>query len=298
VRAVAFLDASVLYRAVTRSVLLYLAVFDVFRPLWSAAVQKEWMDSLIKNRPDLDPARIARTRALMDAHVLDANVTGYEPLIDGLTLPDPGDRHVLAAAIHGGANLIVTSNLRHFPAAALAPYGMTAEHPDAFVCMLLDADPEGVVAALAADRAAMIIRPMTPTEYLAALDRDGLVATAAGLRVYIDQLEYSAAGPMRLCGCERRWKGNPRRCDPEPKRQRRVQDLTDDIMADRRPHQGAVAKQSAISTIRRGKDRVPHWRAKHAFESVEAAAFREIEHKVTIDEHLGFCVHGNQADNF
>jgi len=188
VSIVAFLDASVLYRAVTRSVLMYLAVFDVYRPLWSEAVQQEWVNHLIKNRPDLDPARIARTRALMEAHVLDANVTGYEPLIPSIILPDPGDRHVVAAAIRGRANVIVTANLKHFPATTLAVYNLTAEDPDTFIHKLLEIDPEGVVGALAADRAGMVKKPMTSAEYLGALDREGLVATAGGLEAYIDQL--------------------------------------------------------------------------------------------------------------
>lgn len=59
----------------------------------------------------------------MDAHVMDALVTGYEPLIETLQLPDPGDRHVLAAAMTGRADLIVTKNLRDVPADRLAPFG-------------------------------------------------------------------------------------------------------------------------------------------------------------------------------
>ena len=54
----------------------------------------------------------------MDEHVPDCLVTGYEPLISGLSLPDADDRHVLAAAIHVGASLIITYNLSDFPASA------------------------------------------------------------------------------------------------------------------------------------------------------------------------------------
>jgi chromosome segregation ATPase len=76
-------------------------------------------------RPDLDTNRIARTRALMEAHVPGAMVTGYQGRIADLILPDANDRHVLAAALHGNADAIVTTNLKHFPAAVLATHGIT-----------------------------------------------------------------------------------------------------------------------------------------------------------------------------
>jgi len=69
----------------------------------------------------------------MNASIRDVTVTGFEHLIGQLTLPDPHDRHVLAAAIHAGAHVIVTKNLRDFPVAALTPWGVQAQHPDAFL---------------------------------------------------------------------------------------------------------------------------------------------------------------------
>ena len=73
--------------------------------------------------------------------VADCLVTGHEPLIDGLALPDPDDRHVLAAAIRCHAQVIVTHNLRDFPASALAPFGLEAQPPDLFVGHLVDLAP-------------------------------------------------------------------------------------------------------------------------------------------------------------
>jgi predicted nucleic acid-binding protein len=122
VTPVAFLDANVLYSATTRSVLMYLAIRGMFRARWSASVQDEWIAALSKDRPDLDPQRLARTRQLMDTRILDAVVSDYEHLIASISLPDADDRHVLAAAIHGGASVIVTANVKDFPTAALAPY--------------------------------------------------------------------------------------------------------------------------------------------------------------------------------
>ena len=90
-----------------------------------------------RNRPDIPHVRIERTRHLMDTRFQDALVEGYEHHIDSLALPDADDRHVLAAAIHSGARIIVTTNLRDFPASALAPFSIEACHPDAFILGLL-----------------------------------------------------------------------------------------------------------------------------------------------------------------
>jgi hypothetical protein len=95
----AFFDANVFYGARLRSLVVYLAQTKMFRARWSEHVYDEWMRNLLRNRPDLSIAALAKTRRLMDAAVLDALVTGYQPLMGTLTLPDPDDRHVLAAAI-------------------------------------------------------------------------------------------------------------------------------------------------------------------------------------------------------
>jgi hypothetical protein len=120
---------------------------SLFQPRWSAEIHREWMNHVLANRPDLSMERIERTRTLMDANVEDCLVTGYEGLISGLTLPDPDDRHVLAAAIHAQATLILTFNLRDFPDGVLAPYGIRAQHPDEFLSILLATDLELVCAA-------------------------------------------------------------------------------------------------------------------------------------------------------
>ena len=77
----------------------------------------------------MTPAHLARTRRLMDQVNPRCLVTGYEARISALTLPDEGDRHVLAAALHAGADVIVTFNLRHFPRKTLAPFGVRALAP-------------------------------------------------------------------------------------------------------------------------------------------------------------------------
>jgi predicted nucleic acid-binding protein len=188
VSVTAFLDANVLYPATLRSVFIYLAAADTFRALWSNAVSEEWMAALARDRPDLSSSAIARVRALMEAHVEHAVVSGYEALIPQLALPDPDDRHVLAAAIHGGAHIIVTANIKDFPPDALAPYKLTAQEPDDFIRALLEADPESAVAAFAADRARLRNPAMTPAEYITSLGRAGLTHTTAVLWAYVDAL--------------------------------------------------------------------------------------------------------------
>ena len=74
----------------------------------------------------------------MDLHVRDGLIEDYEELIDGIKLPDPNDRHVLAAAIKANAQTIVTYNLSDFPSSALSKYEIDAQHPDEFLRHLLD----------------------------------------------------------------------------------------------------------------------------------------------------------------
>jgi hypothetical protein len=118
----------------------------------------------------------------MDQAAPDALVTGYESLIDSLELPDRDDRHVLAAAIRCGASVIVTLNLSDFPNAALAEFGIEAQHPDDFVLALLDAFPDFVLEAARTHRASLKNPPKTQEEYLAELNAQGLEKSVSLLR--------------------------------------------------------------------------------------------------------------------
>jgi hypothetical protein len=130
----ALLDANVLYPAPVRDLLLQLAVTDVYKARWTADIHREWIENLLENETHRDRVRLERTRDLMDSNTRDALVSGYESLIPSLQLPDAGDRHVLAAAIAGRCDVIVTANLKDFPEAALAPFGIDVQHPDEFLC--------------------------------------------------------------------------------------------------------------------------------------------------------------------
>jgi hypothetical protein len=122
----------------------------------------------------------------MNLHLRDCLVTGYEPLIRGLTLPDPNDRHVLAAAIRCGADTIVTFNLKDFPEDALNLYGIEAQHPDAFLGCQLDLAPNVVCSAAKQQRGGLKNPPMSVEEYLASLERQGLPQTVSSLREFSD----------------------------------------------------------------------------------------------------------------
>lgn len=126
-------DANVLYPSTLRDVLIRLGQRRVVRARWTEQILDEVFRNLLTNRPDLDPERLARTRELMNRAIRDVLVTEYENFVDTLDLPDPDDRHVLAAAIKAGASVIVTQNLRDFPEAALAAHDVRAVHPDQFL---------------------------------------------------------------------------------------------------------------------------------------------------------------------
>lgn len=118
----------------------------------------------------------------MDRAVAGCLVTGYEVLIPGLALPDLDDRHVLAAAIVGRADVIVTFNLKDFPAAALGSYGIEAQHPDVFIRHVLDLDEKVALLTVRVHQASLKSPSKTVDEYLDTLFRQGLPETVAFLR--------------------------------------------------------------------------------------------------------------------
>lgn len=177
----AVFDACVLYPAPLRDFLMWLALSGRFRARWTDLIHDEWVRNLLKNRPELDPANLQRTVDCMNAAVPDALVTEHEALIEGLTLPDPDDRHVLAAAIRCGASVIVTFNERDFPEDRLAPFGIEVQHPDEFIDNLFDLDQAAVVAAAQKQRHTLKNPPIDADRYLEILQRQGLIRTVKNL---------------------------------------------------------------------------------------------------------------------
>lgn len=174
---IAVLDASVLFSAPLRDILMRLAGRRIYAPRWTEMIHLEWIEAVVKRRPDITREQLDRTRTLMDQFVLDAIVTDYERLIPSLNLPDKDDRHVLAAAIKGQADTIVTLNLKDFPVGTLQSYNIKAQHPDDFICRLLETDQDEVLLSMREHRERLKNPPKTADEYLHTLEKQGLTRT-------------------------------------------------------------------------------------------------------------------------
>jgi predicted nucleic acid-binding protein len=183
VRYLVVFDACGLYPAPLRDFLLRLALTGLFSAKWTDQIQKEWSRNLLQNRPELK-SRLPYTIDLMNQAIPDVLVSGYEPFIELLELPDPDDRHVLAAAIHCGAQAIVTFNLKDFPASELDPYGIEAIHPDVFIENQFDLSPSVVVAAAKEARTSLRKPANTAEQYLETLANQGLIVSSARLREF------------------------------------------------------------------------------------------------------------------
>jgi len=183
---IAVYDANVLHPASLRDLLVRLGLTGLFRARWTEQILDEMVTSIVRRRSDLDPQRLARTRELMCDAIADCLVTGYEPLIDALELPDPHDRHVLAAAIRSNAGVIVTANLDDFPPSALEPFNIEAQSPDNFVLHLVELAPARVAAVVQQQATALNNPPQTVDDLLERLVRNGLPRAVASLRAYLD----------------------------------------------------------------------------------------------------------------
>lgn len=177
----ALFDASALYSMTVTDLVIEVARAGLFRARWSADIHEEWIRNLKANRPDLDPAKIEARRKTMDAAIHDCLIEGYNQLIPGLTLPDPDDRHVLAAAIAGQADVIVTFNLKDFPPDALRPHGIEAQHPDTFLIHQRSLAEHPFLECARRCRRRLKTPSLSPDDYLKALRKVELVMVAAEL---------------------------------------------------------------------------------------------------------------------
>ena len=146
-------DANVLYPSALRDLLIRVGIARIVQPKWTDAILDEVFLNLAGNRPDLDPSRLQATRGLMNVAIRDVLVKNYEHLIERIILPDINDRHVLAAAIHSGATVIVTKNLKDFHTEELSKWEIVAQHPDEFLSLIVSDNKElvlGIVDEMAA----------------------------------------------------------------------------------------------------------------------------------------------------
>lgn len=158
-----------------------LAASSLFRARWTAEIHEEWIGSVLRERPDLPREKLERTRQLMDDTVLDCLVEDHMQLVPALSLPDPDDRHVLAAAIRAGADAIVTFNLKDFPSDICEKFSLEVLHPDDFIRFQFDFDNAAVILAATRCHGRLLNPPRTAQEYLETLAQQRLPATVGAL---------------------------------------------------------------------------------------------------------------------
>ncbi|OJA43530.1 PIN domain-containing protein [Burkholderia ubonensis] len=187
VRYTALLDACVLFSIAVADSLMSLATAGLFAAKWTQRIEQEWITNLEELRPELKGRLEVRRDGMREATPdWEVNESAWAPLVGNMKLPDPDDQHVLAAAIAGHADCIVTANLRDFPAEFVSPYGIEVIHPDRFIINQWDLDPIAAMSAFKGMRARWRNPKATPEDFAQALERNGLPATAQRIREAAD----------------------------------------------------------------------------------------------------------------
>ena len=184
------LDANILFSVPLCDFFMHLALTGVVRVRWSQRIEDEWLRNVIEKRPDLNPDSIRRRALMMNQAIPDAIISDFERLEASLSLPHPSDNHVLAAAIVARADAIITKNLKHFPATALAPYSIEALHPDEFTFHLLTLEPRPVIQAIRRQQATLSNPPKTISEVLDTLEKQEMPQTVDWLRGAFDEDDW------------------------------------------------------------------------------------------------------------
>ena len=174
----AVLDACVLYPAPVRDILLSFADEGLYQPRWTVQIQEEWIKNLLVNRPDLNHTQLKKLTKMMDTAFPDANVHEYKPWIEKIELPDTDDRHVVAAGIESGSDLILTFNLKDFPFNQLKGFGIAARHPDDFLVDLFDREGSKGYYAFEKQLKRLKNPSLDPAQLLHILRKAGLPRTA------------------------------------------------------------------------------------------------------------------------
>jgi len=175
-------DANALYGNAQRDLLIRIARSGLVQAKWTDEILDEMARARRRKNPDLSQENLDLLCERMRNAVADSMVTGYEDLVENLKLPDADDRHVLAAAIRAHAQVIVTSNLKHFPADYLAQFDIEAKTPDDFVVDQLGINDTAVFACVQQIADTRARPPNTVAGILEELERSGLVLAAAQLR--------------------------------------------------------------------------------------------------------------------
>jgi predicted nucleic acid-binding protein len=169
------LDACVLFPTVLREILIGVAKSGLYTPFWSDRILEEWARATRKIGPDAE-GQARFEVALLKSAFPKASVSPQPGLEGRLHLPDENDIHVLAVAIAGSADVILTFNARDFPRHILAGEGILRRDPDGFLWELWSHHPELVGAVtesvrLTAERLSGLPQPLRPFLKRAGLPR-------------------------------------------------------------------------------------------------------------------------------
>ena len=177
-------DASVLYPPSIRDLFIRLAIAGLVEVKWTDQILDEFVNAVVRAHPDAKDS-VSRSRKLMEKYLPQAKVTGYKSLVPILDLPDPDDRHVLAATIHSGAEIIVTYNLKDFPREKLDAYDIRAWSPDLFVSNLLKDNTQKIIRILRRQASSLKNPPATFEILLDRLTKNLLNESMKIIREYL-----------------------------------------------------------------------------------------------------------------
>ena len=163
-----------MFSANLRDTLLWPAFARIYKARFTNQIHEEWIHAVLRQRPHLTRGPLETTRDLMNSKIPNALVVNYEPLIDGLQLPDANDRHVLAAAIHAGCDRIITWNIADFPASTLEVHGLKTQTPDEFLCELLRDFPQDMLDSLKRQRTNLNRPPLAVEQFIENLRKQNL----------------------------------------------------------------------------------------------------------------------------
>jgi hypothetical protein len=186
--SVAVFDACILYPFHLRNIVVQAAVDRLVEARWTDEIHDEWVRNLAADAPSIPFERLRTTRRLMNDALPAARVGGYEALIPGVNLPDSGDRHVVAAAVVAGASVILTWNLRDFPARELKKFGLRRETPDAFLADLYEKVPDLMIGSLANARRNLSKSRVSALDFIEILNNQKLRRLAVRMQKHLTDL--------------------------------------------------------------------------------------------------------------
>lgn len=186
--SVAIFDACILYPFHLRNVVVQAAVDRLVEARWTDEIHDEWIRNLAADAPTIPIERLQITRRLMNEALPEATISGYEDHIPTVSLPDPDDRHVAAAAIAAGASVILTWNLRDFPAVEMKKHGLCRQTPDAFLADLYDKVPDLMVSSLANARRNLNKTRVSASDFIDILTNQRLAGLTTRLKKHLTDL--------------------------------------------------------------------------------------------------------------